>query len=132
MKYLSGWEALNIPNKIKQIADWHPYRLLKEPNKLRFFNLKKDYPLGKLGLEKRYVATLKKEYIVASFARAIADLVYYDETKGLKNCVKDFLDENEEKELFTYLKIINKSKNVENFMIYELTKLYFEDKENYA
>ncbi|ELU1350218.1 hypothetical protein SBJ83_001673 [Campylobacter jejuni] len=60
----------------------------------------------------------------------MADLVYNDEFAGLKNCVNDFLDEEEENELFAYLKMMNKNKNVEDFMRLELTKLYFMDKDN--
>ena len=40
-----------------------------------------------------------------------------------------FLNDNEKQELFDYLKIINKTKNVEEFMKLELTKLYFKDKQ---
>ena len=71
---------------------------------------------------------LDKEEYVANYPRAIADLVYHNEIKGLKNCVNDFLNDDEEKELFGYLKLINNNKVVDDFMKFELTKLYFKDK----
>ena len=49
-------------------------------------------------------------------------------TAQLRYCAKDFLNDDEKQELFDYLKIINKTKNVEEFMKLELTKLYFEDR----
>lgn len=46
----------------------------------------------------------------------------------LRYCVNDFLSKDDEKELFEYLKIINQTKNIEEFMKWELTELYFKDK----
>ncbi|TLT01368.1 hypothetical protein FE245_02425 [Aliarcobacter cibarius] len=60
----------------------------------------------------------------------MADLVYENNTRELQNCVYDFLDDDEAVELFKYLKIINKYKNIEDFMKYELTKLYFKEIKN--
>ena len=124
--YISGWEALNIPTENGLIADWHP---------LHYFNKKQDIKkysyneiLGNSGIKKRYVKMLDKEEYVANYPRAIADLVYHNEMKGLKNCVNDFLNDDEEKELFEYLKLINNNEVVDNFMKFELTKLYFKDK----
>lgn len=124
MQYISGWQALNIPNEKGLVADWHPLLHLNEP--LKFYE--PNSLLGDKGITKRYVAD--KEYFVASFARAIADLVYEEDTAELKGCVNDFLDEDDEKELFEYLKIINTKKNIENFIKFELTKLYFKEKTN--
>lgn len=42
---------------------------------------------------------LNRDEYVASFARAIADLVYMKKFTGLKNCVRDYLDDEDEKEL---------------------------------
>lgn len=36
-KYISGWEALNIPNEKNMIADWHPPTLSK--TKSRYQNV---------------------------------------------------------------------------------------------
>ncbi|WP_157676336.1 hypothetical protein [Campylobacter avium] len=43
------------------------------------------------GIYKRKSPFLDKEYFVANYARAIADLVYFDECSELKNCVRDYL-----------------------------------------
>lgn len=128
MRYISGWEALNVPNEQGVTADWHSsaYFHNLQPNKIYDYN--KNNPLKMLGIKKRFIAFLGKEYFVASFARAIADLVYLDNVEQLRYCVNDFLSKDDEKELFEYLKIINQTKNIEEFMKWELTELYFKDK----
>ncbi|MBT0612816.1 hypothetical protein [Campylobacter hyointestinalis] len=126
MPYLSGWEALNIPRLDGTTADWHPLLYLADKNSIKTYE--SNEILGDLGIQKRYIKMLGKEEYVASYARAIADLVYSGDTDGLKNCVKDYLDDDEELELFGYLKLINKNKKVDDFMKFELTKLYFKDK----
>ncbi|ASY39707.1 hypothetical protein [Taylorella equigenitalis] len=130
-QYISGWEALNIKNEKGLTADWHPLNYFQMNKPFKLYTLDKSMPLGTKGIKLRYIPFLKKQYYVASFARAIADLVYFDDSYGLKNCVYDFLDDEDTNELYSYLKIINQTKNVEQFMKYELTKLYFRDK-NYA
>ena len=127
--YISGWEALNIPNEKNQIADWHPYLLYYKNNPLQFYS-SKDSVLKEKGIKKRYIEILKKEYYVADYARAIADLVYLGKTQGLKNCVDDFLDSMEAQELFEYLKLLLKKEHIENFIKYELTNLYFKERKN--
>ncbi len=126
--YISGWEALNIPTSSGYIADWHPQFYFNEKKEL------KKYPYNEIlkdsGITKRNISFLNKDEYVANYPRAIADLVFNDDTKELKNCVYDFLDDDEAIELFEYLKIINKHKNIEDFMKYELTKLYFKDMKN--
>lgn len=123
--YISGWEALNIPTIDGKIADWHPQFYFNENKKLKKYS--NNEILKNSGISKRYVPILNKDEYVANFSRAIADLVYENDTRELKNCVYDFLDEDEAIELYEYLKIINKTKDVEDFMKYELTKLYFKD-----
>jgi len=125
--YISGWEALNIPDKNGKTADWHPMYYFSKNRELKKYSF--NQILCDKGIEKRYIPFLQREEYIASFARAIADLVYNENTKELKNCVYDFLDENEAQELFLYLKIINQFKDVESFMKYELTTIYFKDKE---
>lgn len=128
MRYISGWEALNLPNEKGLTADWHFANFFKPSQNFKMYQTNKI--LGDLGIKKRFIPLLNGEYYIASFARAIADLVYLNKTQGLKNCVNDFLDSNDEMELFTYLKMINTQKSVESFMRLELTKLYFQNKHN--
>ena len=94
----------------------------------------KKYPYNEIlkdsGISKRYIPFLNKDEYTANYPRAIADLVYENNTRELQNCVYDFLDDEEAVELFKYLKIINKYKNIEDFMKYELTKLYFKEIKN--
>lgn len=126
MTYISGWEALNIPNSDGKTADWHPLLYLADKNSVKTYE--SNEILGDLGIQKRYVKFLDKEAYVANHARAIADLVYKGETNGLKNCVRDYLENDEEAELFGYLKLINTNEKIDDFMKFELTKLYFKDK----
>lgn len=126
--YISGWEALNIPTNDGYTADWHPQFYFNENKVLKTYSYNEI--LKDSGILKRYIPFLNKDEYVANYPRAIADLVYENNTKELKNCVYDFLDENEAKELFEYLKIINKHKDIEDFMKYELTKLYFKEFKN--
>ena len=125
--YISGWEALNIPTSNGYIADWHPQFYFNEKKEL------KKYPYNEIlkdsGISKRYIPFLNKDEYTANYPRAIADLVYENNTRELQNCVYDFLDDEAVK-LFKYLKIINKYKNIEDFMKYELTKLYFKEIKN--
>ncbi|KQI04772.1 hypothetical protein Y864_01260 [Campylobacter jejuni CVM 41908] len=53
-----------------------------------------------------------------------------NEIKELKNCVYDYLDDDETKELYEILKKYKTLDNIKNFLKYELTKYYFLDKEN--
>lgn len=130
--YISGWQALNIPNENGITADWHWQNYFTNDRKpLEIFYLDSHNPLKREGIKKHYVPFLNDTHYIASFARAIADLVYNDRFTQLQYCANDFLNEKEQKELYKYLKIINKSKNVEHFMKYELTKMYFKDK-NYV
>lgn len=126
--YISGWEALNIPTSNGYIADWHPQFYFNEKKEL------KKYPYNEIlkdsGISKRYIPFLNKDEYTANYPRAIADLFYENNTRELQNCVYDFLDDDEAVELFKYLKIINKYKNIEDFMKYELTKLYFKEIKN--
>lgn len=130
MQYISGWEALNLPNNQGVIADWHFKLYFSDNNKYRIYQSDDNKILKHLGIEQRYIPILDKNCHIASFARAIADLVYIKETKGLKNCVSDYLDSSDELELFQYLKKISKDReDIKIFMKEELTKLYFKDKE---
>lgn len=120
IQYISGWEALNIPKTNGEIADWHPH-LYPPIAKYRYNQILKSQ-----GITERNIKN--KTRFVASYARAIADLVYAGQTKELQNCVYDFLNDDETKELYKYLQEINKVKNIDTFIRRELTKFYFEDK----
>lgn len=128
--YISGWQALNLPDENGLIADWHPLNYFSDkiPNEL--FNTN-DFLLEFKGIKQRKIPYLNnKTYFVASFARAIADLVYLKRYNELQGCVNDFLNENDEKELFSYVKFLyekTKREDLFKFMKFELTKQYFKD-----
>ena len=132
MQYISAWQALNIPNKNGQIADWHPEAFFTNfvPNK--FYKLTKNHPLGTRGIEKRFVPFLQKSYFVANFARAIADLVYFEESRDREGCVREFLNEEEKNELFEYLKIIAQTKDISAFLKSELPIHFLKEKSKNA
>lgn len=128
MKYLSGFQALNIPNENGLIADWHPLLYLN-PNKLVMYE-SADSPLQERDIRKCFVPILQEYYNVASFARSIADLVYFGKASELRGCVNDFLDSADEIKLFYFLKDLPQTAMVNNFLKYELTKLYFSERNN--
>lgn len=123
MKYISGWQALNIPNEKGEIADWHP---LLHLDKLEYLD-SDTFPWKERGISTFYSKYLKQEIMVASFARAIADLVYLNKTAQLQHCVKDFLNDEEAVELYNYLREIKDDPRIDDFLKYECTKLYFKD-----
>ena len=125
-EYYSGWEALNLAKESGAIADWHPLSYWSyKPQKYTF---NKD--LGEWGKSERVISFIGKKDYVANYPRAIADLVLKNEIKELKNCVYDYLDDDEAKELYEILKKYKTLDNIKNFLKYELTKYYFLDKEN--
>ncbi len=127
MQYLSGWQALNIPNAKGHIADWHPESFFKNGKPAKFYELAEN-PLGVRGIEKRFVPFLQKSYFVANFARAIADLVYFEQMQDLEGCAREFLNENEKNELFEYLKIIAQKKDISAFLKSELPIHFLKEK----
>ena len=128
MKYISGWQALNVQSEKGHIADWHSNVYFKDCKPTQMFDYDENSPLGMRGIKERFIPFMQKTCFVADYARAIADLVYLGKTAQLRYCARDFLNNDEKQELFECLKIINKTKNVEDFMKWELTKLYFKDK----
>ena len=125
MQYISGWQALNIPNEKGEIADWHP---LLHLNKLEYLD-SDTFPWKERGISTFYSKYLKQEITVASFARAIADLVYVNKTAQLQHCAKDFLNDDETLELYNYLREIKNDPRIDNFLKYECTKLYLKEKQ---
>lgn len=53
MRYISGWEALNVPNEQGVTADWHSsaYFHNLQPNKIYDYNA--NNPLKMLGIKKK-------------------------------------------------------------------------------
>ena len=125
-EYYSGWEALNLAKESGAIADWHPLSYWGSKPQKYIFN--KD--LGDWGISERFISFIGKKDYVANYPRAIADLVLKNDIKGLKNCIYDYLDDDEAKELYEILKKYKTLDNIKNFLKYELTKYYFLDKEN--
>ncbi len=130
MHYISGWQALNVQSEQGHIADWHPNAYFKDFKPIKMYELNEHSPLKMLGIKKRFVSFCQDTYYVANYARAIADLLWYDETAQLQGCVREFLLDNEKQELFNYLKIISKSKNVDEFIKQELPVFYLMEKKN--
>ena len=129
-KYISGYEALNTPDSSGVPADWHPrlyWYSKKEGEVLKLYNNTK---LGNRGIEERYIPYINKKVFIANHPRAIADLVMLtNNLDTLTGCVDDFaFDEEQKRELLMLLLEVGKYKDIEWFIKYELTKLYFEYK----
>lgn len=125
LKYISGYQALNIPDEKGLIADWHSCKF--DPYNIKL--TKNNKILQNLGIKKRLIKSINKYHYVASFARAIADMIYFnDNIDELYDCRNDYLSVEDENELWEYLQILREHKDIECFLKYEFTKRYFEDK----
>lgn len=128
--YISGWEALNIPNEKGDTADWHPRTYLFSSDPLEEIKLydTTDF-FGNKGIKKRTIYyPEKKEVYIADFSRAIADLLVTMkdyQVSSLYGCRKDFLSDEESEELYEYLKPLKDNPRIEEFLKYEFTKKYF-------
>ena len=92
-EYYSGWEALNIQNENGLVAVgilWISGVMIQK--KYAF-----NESLGDCEISKCFVSFIGKKVYVANYPRAIADLVISKNTKGLKNCVYDYLSDDEAK-----------------------------------
>lgn len=128
--YISGWEALNIPNEKGDVADWHPRTYLFSNNpseEIELYNTINFF--GNKGIKKRMIYyPEKQEVYIASFSRAIADLLVTMkdyQVPSLYGCRKDFLNEKESGELYNYLKPLDSNPRIKEFLKYEFTKKYF-------
>lgn len=107
--YISGYEALNIPNENGDIADWHPRTYLSSQNPNEYIKTYKlDETIGNVGIKNKTINfPYKAEVYIANFVRAIIDIIIFSERdieiKSLYGCRNDFLTDKEEKELFEEL-----------------------------
>jgi hypothetical protein len=129
--YISGWEALNISDENRNTADWHPRTYLFSYDKDKAINLyNTTNVLGNSGIKKRIIDyPSQREVYIANFPRAIADLVLTMkdyQLSSLHNCCNDFLNEDETEHLYQYL--IKNNPRVDEFLKYEFTVRYFNDK----
>lgn len=127
-KYISGFEALNIVSENGLTADWHPITFWTGKNDEEI-PLYQNYILKDKGISLRKIPYSEEPVFIANFPRAIADLIYYEYEKTphrFRNIANDFLSEKEKKELFEYLLEIRKEKNIEDFLIQEFSKEYYQ------
>ena len=107
--YISGYEALNIPNENGDIADWHPRTYLSSQNPNEYIKTYKlDETIGNVGIKNKTINfPYKAEVYIANFVRAIIDIIIFSERdieiKSLYGCRNDFLTDKEEKELLKNL-----------------------------
>lgn len=133
--YISGFHALNTPDKVGYGADWHSFQYWIDSQ-----NTHKEIPLWKnnsilreKGIEYREILySKKKKVFIANFPRAIADmLLAWDENRGKKLLfsTNDYLTEVECEELYQYCKEIQKYKDISWFVKHDFTKKYYLEKE---
>ncbi len=133
--YISGYEALNTPDKNRNVADWHPqlyWFSSKENEKLKLYT--QNEILKDLGIEKRTITyPIKKEVYIANFPRAIVDLILTlnnYRVKGLYNAKEDFLNKEETEVLYKYLYKLKDIERIGQYLKYEFAKRYMEDLKN--
>jgi predicted nucleotidyltransferase component of viral defense system len=130
--YISGWEALNIPDENGNTADWHPTTYLYSNSvndTIKLYNT--NDILKNRGIEKRVITYPEiKEVYISTFARAIVDLLLTIEdyqVSSLYKCRDELLTENESEELYEYLKAVKGNQRIEEFIKYEFTDKYFKE-----
>lgn len=119
-KYISGWYALNTP-KDGYTADWHPLLYWSANNDKDVIELTDNYFLGNKAIEYRDIKWSDKKEYIASYPRAIADLVYYSEDPMLyyKYIINDMLGDDDRLNAFKLLLEVSKHKDIHEFMIHE-------------
>lgn len=138
-KYISGYEALNIPDGTGNVADWHPRTYLSSINPdavIKTYEL--DETIGNVGINYKAINfPYKAKVHIANYVRAIIDLIIFSERdieiKALYGCRHDFLTDKEEIELFEQLiEIIKKghekSDKIVMFLENEYPKKFYEYK----
>lgn len=105
-KYISGWEALNIPINNKGAVDWHPVQYFHTDTPNQYINLYDgDNILGYIGISKKHISFPSNELVyIADTTRAIIDILITVEQdfmiKSLYDCRYDFLNEVDENVLW--------------------------------
>lgn len=105
-KYISGWEALNIPIDNKGAVDWHPVQYFHTNNPNQYIKLyDRDNILGDIGISKKHVSFPSNELVyIADTTRAIIDILITVKQdfmiKSLYGCRYDFLNEIDENVLW--------------------------------
>ena len=105
-KYISGWEALNIPIDNKGAVDWHPVQYFHTDDPNQYIKLyDSDNILGDIGINKKHILFPSNEWVyIADTTRAIIDILITVEQdfmiKSLYGCRYDFLNEDEENMLW--------------------------------
>lgn len=137
--YISGYEALNIPNENGDVADWHPETYLSSKNPNEYIKTYKlDETIGTIGIENKIITfPNKSEVYIANFIRSIIDIIIFSERdieiKSIFGCKNDFLTDQESYELFEKLielleKRHKKSDKIIMFLKNEYPKKYYEYK----
>jgi len=130
--YISGYYALNTPDKNGMTADWHSYYYWRTENNSNDIELfKNNFVLENDGIEYRKIIWSDEKVYIATFARAIADLLIRQngKIKSLTNCVDDFLTDKEAEELYGYCLKIHKKIDISEFIKREFPKKYVKEKE---
>ena len=124
--YISGYEALNTPDSSGVPADWHPRLYWYSEVEGEYIKLYSNPILGDEGIEERSLIYAKEKVFIATHVRAMADLVFHTENLDiLTGFVNDYaFDEKQKEEVFNMLMLINKHKNIDNFIKYEMPKQY--------
>lgn len=126
--YISGFEALNTPDELGRVSDWHPLTYWqKTPQKIEISLY--DNLLGhNQGISYRKINYSQEKQYIANFPRAVADIVMANDLLiGKENLVNDYiLTEKETIELFDYLFPFRAYAHVHDFLVQELSSYYLE------
>lgn len=121
---------MNIVDENGLTADWHPLTFWTSTTQEEI-PLYENPLLKEKGISFRKIPFSEEMVYIADFSRAIADLIYHEyETHPclFRNIAEDFLSQEERAELFGYLLDIRKEKEIDEFLIQEFPKEYYEFK----
>lgn len=130
-KYVSKYYALNTPIGDKLPADWHPYCWFTDEYGEEI-ELMDNWSLGESGILYKKIPFSKTPVYIASYPRAVVDILFMYHTNGLdickfgKNLANEFLTSDEKKEMFVLLIKMNKNIDISEYIKNEFPKGYYE------
>lgn len=120
-RYISKYYALNSEIDGKLPADWHPYCWECETND-EYIDLMDNYFLGEKGILFTKIKFSDSPVYIATFPRAVVDILYdliknnMDINNFGRDLKKEFLTEEEQKEMFDLLIEFNNHINIESYI----------------
>lgn len=128
-RYISKYYAINTPINDELPADWHPYCWYSEKQN-EYIELMDNYFLKDVGIIYGTIPFTKEKVYIATYPRAVVDILYMYLQNGLdinkfgRNIANEFLTESEKQEMFSMLIEFNKHIDILDYIKSEFPKEY--------